>query len=135
MRKLVIASILVCLIAFAQAQGVVILNRGCKEFDAGGECVSCSTRYYKDDEGICQPVNTNCNTYNPINGDCTSCYVGHVIIEDTCLPEAFFPSLNTPTDPFCNTFKDSKCLKCAYGYFFNEEGKCKQSDPNCREFN
>ena len=104
MRRLVIASMLLCLITLAQAQDIVILNRGCKEFDASGNCLSCSTRYYKDEEGICQPVNPNCNTYDPVNGACLSCYSGHIIIEDTCLPEALFPNLKTPTDPFCNQF-------------------------------
>ena len=135
MRRLIIASIIAGLVVLAQTQGVVILNRGCKEFNAAGDCTRCSTRYYKDDEGICQPVNSNCNTYNPVNGACTSCYSGFVQIEDTCLPEALFPNIAPVTDPYCNLFQDSKCVKCAFGYFFNAEGKCKQADPNCRSFN
>ena len=124
------AAFILGLLAIAHAQNVIILNRGCKTFDAAGACVECSTRYYRDDEGICQPVNPNCFTYDMSNGACTSCYPGFVPIEDTCLPEALFPS-ETPTDPFCNKFEGSKCVKCAFGYYF-KEGLCTQADPNCR---
>ena len=53
-----------------------------------------------DEEGICQPVNINCNGYNRDNGACLSCYSGFVLIEDTCLPEVLFPAAQF--DPFCN---------------------------------
>lgn len=111
----------VCLVLFlavlAVQQNVVILNRGCKEFDANSDCLACSQRYYKDAQGICQPVNVNCNGYNPINGACTSCYPGFVQIEDTCLPEALFSVVTF--DPFCNQFEGDVCVKCAWGYYFD----------------
>ena len=80
MRRLEVIAVIASLLIIAQTQGVVILNRGCKSFDPNGNCISCSTRFYRDEEGICQPVNTNCNTYNSVNGACTSCYPGFLQI-------------------------------------------------------
>ena len=120
------------LATLALAQNVVILNRGCNEFAPNGDCLTCSKRYYKDGAGICQPVNVNCNGYNPKNGACTSCYSGHTLIEDTCLPEFLFPA--TSFDPFCNSFEGNECVKCAKGYYFDSNKRCKQADPRCASF-
>lgn len=65
---------------FVHASNVIILNPGCRQFDSAGICTLCSTRFYKDKEGICQPVNNNCKTYDSSNGACTSCYDGFGII-------------------------------------------------------
>ncbi len=56
-------ALVMCLLAFTYCQGVIILNPGCKQYDSSGKCVACSNRFYKDTEGICQPVNPNCKTY------------------------------------------------------------------------
>lgn len=70
----------------SNSQNVIYLNPGCNKFNEDGNCVSCSVRFYQDDNGICQPVNPNCNGYNPDTGACTTCYPGFAIVEDTCLP-------------------------------------------------
>lgn len=131
MRKLDLVFFLLGLVVIANTQGIVIINRGCNSFDSAGNCMTCSTRYFMDKSGICQPVNSNCNDYNQITGGCITCYSGFTIVEDTCLPSALFPS-QTVFDPFCNQFEGSVCVKCAFGYYFDSNGKCKQSDPNCR---
>lgn len=86
--KLRFLILLVALAAVAHAGNLIVLNPGCRQFDASGVCAACSNRYYKDGEGICQPVSNNCRTYKSDNGACTSCYDGFSIVEDTCLPKS-----------------------------------------------
>lgn len=46
-------------------QTTTIFNFGCKALSADGKtCTTCSSRFYKDQTGICQPVSTSCQTYN-----------------------------------------------------------------------
>jgi len=68
------------LVVAVSSTGVIVLNPGCRQFNNAGNCVACSTRFFKDTEGICQPVNPNCRTYNEENGACTSCYDGFSIV-------------------------------------------------------
>lgn len=133
MEKNMTFALLFLMVTLAIGQNVVILNRGCKQFSVNGQCVACSQRFYRDEEGICQPVNVNCNGYNSATGACTTCYPGHVLIQDTCLPEALFPV--STFDPFCNKFEGDVCVKCAWGYYFDSNKRCKQADPNCASFN
>jgi hypothetical protein len=70
----------------ALSQSVILRNPGCNSYDQQGICKSCSTRFYKDQNNICQPVNPNCRTYDEMNGDCLSCYPGFGLLEGTCLP-------------------------------------------------
>ena len=79
---------------------VVYLNPGCKSYDDDGHCFECSSRFYQDNQGICQPVSPHCNDYDHNNGSCITCYPGYMIIEDACLPEIFFSKF----DPLCNKF-------------------------------
>lgn len=92
-KKNILILLLSLLFVTAYTGKVIILNPGCKQFDSSGKCAACSTRFYKDKEGICQPVNPNCRDYNPTNGACTSCYDGFSIIEDTCLPKSHVDAL------------------------------------------
>jgi hypothetical protein len=119
-----------CLVV-AHLQGVVVLNRGCKSYNEKQQCVECSTRYYLDVGGICQPVNSNCNAYDPATGACRSCYDGWGLIENTCLPGVVTQSF----DPNCNTFRDNVCIKCSKGFFLSLEGKCTQVSPSCATYN
>jgi hypothetical protein len=59
-KTLLIAFLIVQLIA----QNIVIKNTGCNSYDDKGNCKTCSMRFYKDSNNICQSVNPNCNTYN-----------------------------------------------------------------------
>ena len=70
----------------ALSQSVILRNPGCNSYDQQGFCKSCSTRFYKDQDNICQPVNPNCRTYDEMNGGCLSCYPGFGLLEGTCLP-------------------------------------------------
>lgn len=115
----------------SSTQTIVIRNIGCKSYNAQGVCNNCSLRYYLDPANICQPVNPNCNTYNPSTGACLSCYSGFGLIEDTCLPGLVSGNF----DPNCNTFNGDLCVKCSVGFFLNSNGKCQGTDPSCKTFN
>lgn len=80
---------------------VIVRNPGCNAYDDQGVCKSCSVRFYKDANNICQPVNPNCNTYDVITGDCLSCYAGWGLLEGTCLPGL---TDTASLDPNCNKF-------------------------------
>lgn len=114
-KSLIFTLCLILIILGANSQNIIIRNPGCNAFNSQGTCTGCSTRYYMDSTNICQPVNTNCNTYDQISGDCLSCYPGWGLIEGTCLP-----GLVTPvSDPNCHTFVNNTCTQCSYGYYFN----------------
>ena len=51
------------LVALTLAGGAIVINPGCKQFDSSGLCSSCSNIFYKDKDGICQPVSSTCKTY------------------------------------------------------------------------
>lgn len=132
-----IISILIIL-ALSSCQNVVIINKGCREFKSGGECLSCSNRFYLDKEGICQPVNSQCRTYDNSNGACTSCYDGFAIIENTCLPDLTPSQLFAILGPIsnCNQIdSDGKCLKCSLGFYFDGNRFCSKIPDTCARFN
>lgn len=116
------------------SQNVIIFNPGCRQYDTAGNCVACSNRFYKDKEGICQPVNNNCRTFNPENGACTSCYDGFAIIEDVCLPKLEsddFAGLSN-----CNQLgPNGTCKKCSSGYYFDSKRICQRIPDTCADFN
>lgn len=79
-KRILCLGLALCFITLIHCQSVIILNPGCKQYNTAGSCVACSNRFYKDAEGICQPVNPNCKTYKNENGACTSCFDGFAII-------------------------------------------------------
>ena len=92
-----------------------------------GLCVRCATRTWRDSSNKCQTVNIKCNTYNPHNGLCTSCYPGFEPQQGDCV-EAVSPSS-------CNEFNpDGTCKKCGQGSYLSQ-GKCITIDPQCAYFN
>ena len=123
--------LLALLLTVAQLQVVTVINRGCRTYNDQQVCVECSTRYYLDSNAICQPVNPNCKDYNKNTGACTSCYPGFGLLEDTCLPG--FGGANN-FDPNCNKFEGDICVKCSVRYFLGQDGKCKNVDPSCRDY-
>ena len=114
----------------ATQQQIQIRNIGCKTPNPAGVCTECLVFYYLDAGSICQPVNPNCKTYNSTNGACLSCYPGFGIVETTCLPGVATSS----SDPNCNQFNGSLCLKCSFGYYLPASGLCTQVNPSCKTF-
>ena len=130
-RKILIALVVALTIAMVEVecQIVMIRNLGCRKSEEG-VCVECVTRYWLDSEAICQPVNPNCNTYDPANGACLTCYPGFGLIEDTCLPGIVTSSF----DPNCNTFANGTCEKCSVGFYQGAGGRCTAADTSCKTF-
>lgn len=113
--------------------GIVSSNfdPNCNTFN-GPVCTVCSKNYFLSASGKCTAVNPSCNTYNPSNGNCTSCFAGYEVQAGNCVI-----SQSQPTIANCNTIdpKTSKCLKCSYGFFFDLNGLCAAQNPNCKTFN
>jgi hypothetical protein len=79
-KRILSVVLLLTLSSLVYSANIIVLNPGCRQFDSNGNCLACSNRFYKNKEGICQPVNNNCRTFNPDNGACTSCYDGFSIV-------------------------------------------------------
>ncbi len=62
-KRTLVALLILYLACIVDAGNVIILNPGCRQFNSAGDCKQCSTRFYKNKDGICQPVNSNCRTY------------------------------------------------------------------------
>ncbi len=80
MKDFIILTLIALLLCSTINQNIIIRNPGCSSYDASGVCQTCSTRFYKDINNICQPVNPNCKTYDSVTGDCLSCYPGFGLI-------------------------------------------------------
>lgn len=103
----------------------------CNTFN-GSICTLCSKNFYLSSEGKCKAVNPSCNTYDPSNGNCTSCFAGYEVQNGNCVL-----SQNQPAIANCNLIDSNtgKCTKCSFGFFFDSNGICAQQNPNCKTFN
>lgn len=133
MHKRILSVLLVLALGtLINSANIIVLNPGCRQFDSSGKCVACSNRFYKNKEGICQPVNNNCKTFDPSNGACTSCYDGFSVVENVCLPK--------PDDIAgminCNEIgENGTCKKCSNGYYFDANRVCQIIPDTCSDFN
>lgn len=102
----------------------------CNTFD-GSACVKCSKGYFLGSSGKCTAVSPSCNTYNPSNGDCTSCFAGYAVEKGKCVLSAADAAVANcnQIDPLTGI-----CLKCSKGYYFDYNGNCAQENPNCKTF-
>jgi hypothetical protein len=89
-------------------------------------CLVCGTWSYFDSRNLCQPVNTQCRTYDSSNGQCTSCYSGWTLSKGAC-------SYSSSADPNCKTFDLNKvCTACYQSYFYNKtSSKCQLVSKLC----
>lgn len=116
------------LLSLVACQSLVV-NTGCKTIAADGiSCQTCSDRFYKDPQGICQPVSTSCRTYSSVDGTCTGCYDGYYLLETICLFDN-----RPPTNPYCAKFENQLCILCSKGFYLSN-GDCKQIDTFCKTF-
>lgn len=114
--------------------GPIVNNPGCRVRDSSNKCLECSFRFYIDNQGLCQPVNPQCRTFNSISGACQSCYAGFTLVENTCLLSTAV-GLSQVSDVNCFRFENGRCQECAERFFFNANRVCEQVDPNCKDFN
>lgn len=60
---------------------------------------------------MCKFVSLLCNRYNPNNGKCIDCIIGHIMIDDECVQ----PALGQ--DKECLKYnKSAFCEECVSGY-------------------
>ena len=120
--KLVVLAILLGVVC----SQVVVTNFGCKNLSSDGvKCNECSNRFWKDDQGICQPVSDACNGYNKVTGACTSCYDGFMLLEVICIPDS------RPRDANCAKVTNGVCDRCSKGFYLLK-GICEMIDPLCK---
>jgi hypothetical protein len=83
----------------------------------GTQCLKCSRRAYFNNQGICVAVSDQCATFDPLNGNCLSCYGGYSLSAGVCSKSA----VSTPSDLGCKTWNSAQnvCLECSFRFFFN----------------
>lgn len=95
-----------------------------------GVCTQCSFRFIRAADGVCEPVNPLCASWDT-NGACLTCYPGYEICEngcimsESCAPEGTY-------DPNCRNTVNGICQNCSQGYYFNQNGICTEISPFCR---
>lgn len=111
-----------CLLAYMDAN--------CIRFDAKGQCVACSSRFFMKN-GLCSPISPLCRTYNMTTGDCLGCYPGYFLNSGSCLSGA-----DPTTDLNCK-LKDTnlRCLQCYPNYYLHQNGTCILANPLCKSIN
>lgn len=80
----------------------------------------CSIGYFFNEEGKCKASNPLCKLFNPLNGDCTECYIGFILSNSNCEIDEQFDNGGS----LCAENKDGICLRCATRAYFNDEGVC-----------
>lgn len=106
-------------------------NSLCKQWNDTNVCVACSERAYFNIEGVCVPVSSNCNTWDPFSGFCLTCYKGFVLIDGSC---SLAPEVK-PSDLGCKSWDwDSQtCLSCSKDFVFNKNDACVPVSDLCKE--
>jgi hypothetical protein len=63
------------------------LNPKCSYYNKENVCEYCyyPSKYYLDNNNICQEKNPNCAQINTQNGDCTKCEKGYTLSNGECL--------------------------------------------------
>lgn len=111
-------------------QPPALSNPGCAAFN-GSVCVRCAKDYYMGSGGLCVQASTTCNTFDPANGNCLTCFSGWILTNNsTCVADP-----NSVRDPYCARFANGSCVSCSSGYYFNASKACVQVDPFCKTFN
>lgn len=80
-------------------------------------------------DNICIQTSTTCQTFDPANGNCLTCFSGWILINTTCVADP-----NSVRDPYCAKFVNQSCVICSSGYYFNSNKVCVQVDPFCKTF-
>lgn len=89
----------------------------------GTSCIKCAERAFFNIDGLCVPVDSQCQTWDPLNGNCLSCYGGYLLSTDGRCTQS---PVQAPSDAGCSRWSaDIKtCLECSQRFFFDTNGKC-----------
>lgn len=121
-------ALLLLAIATLTCAQIITTNFGCRSLSSDGvTCLECSQRFFKDSQGICQPVSSSCKTYDNVTGACTSCYSGYLLIDVICFKNP------KPQDPNCANLTNGVCQQCSRGFYLLN-GTCELVDPLCKSF-
>lgn len=119
--------ILVAVLLVINSESIMprILQRGafsdplCAIFDQQtGDCVACICRGYFDKNRVCRSVSDLCQTWNINSGECTSCYRGYELVNETCIAITFYNPTGNEDDividnPNCMTDNgNGTCITC-----------------------
>lgn len=129
---------LTCYGGFVLSQGACVANPS--PFDGstnvlcaswqGTSCLKCASRAYFNQNGLCVPVSSQCQTWDPIDGSCLSCYAGYLLSTGGSCTQS---PLAAPSDAGCSLWSSNQktCLQCSQRFFFNTDGKCSAVSDFC----
>ena len=109
-------------------------NPLCSQFDLETKrCLKCAERAFFDGFGICWAVNPQCQTFDPIDGYCLSCYGGYRLDSGKCI----LAEVTEPSDPGCNLWNQANdvCLRCSQRHYFDIFQKCQPVNDLCADWN
>jgi hypothetical protein len=92
-------------------------NALCAQWN-GTNCLKCAARAYFNSFGVCTAVSDQCQTFDPLDGSCLSCYAGYKLdVSRACV---LTPG-QQPSDLGCKSWNSAQnvCLACSQRYFFN----------------
>ena len=96
---------------------------------SGKSCLACASRAYFNKVGICVPVSSQCQTWDPLDGECFSCYSGYSLSNGNCN----LSPISTPSDPGCALWSSNLkvCLKCSDRFYFDSSSTCTAVSDFC----
>lgn len=99
----------------------------------GPVCLQCAERCYFNPSGICVSVSDQCQTWDPLDGFCLTCYRGYALNNGLCIES---PQSQTPSDLGCAIWNSAAdlCLECSQRYFFNGQ-QCVPVSDQCQTWN
>lgn len=129
---------LTCYLGFSLSGGSCVqgnstnsaIDPNCAAF-AAGACMRCSKNFYFGSNGKCMAVNPLCQTYDPANGNCLSCYQSYVVSNGSCVRDVN----GTSSDPNCASWLSGVCASCDTRTFMNSSGLCENVNINCNTYN
>jgi hypothetical protein len=131
---------LTCYNGYILSAGACIINPNpfnggsnplCAKWDKTA-CLTCAPRAYFNSFGICTAVSDQCQTWDPIDGSCLTCYGGYENKNGDCVKSA----VQQPSDLGCSLWNTQSniCLKCSERFFFDGK-KCSPVSDQCRTWN
>lgn len=75
-------------------------------------------------------IPTDCLDFSIPEERCLQCYSGYALDENfNCIE-----SVEQASDPYCNEFQDGVCVKCSFGFYFNDDKVCARIPDECKTF-
>ena len=110
---------------------IVPADKGCADWNWNDRiCLSCSSHWFMNADGVCVPVSDLCKSSDP-NGACTACYSGYDLVNGVCE----FSSFNNakPSDSGCAKWdwNNQVCIECSKDWVFNADGACVPVSDQC----